>query len=511
MQTLFYFINDLSLFTVIIVTIGINGLLVGIILIVDFSDYRYKKERNRAITSTQAQLIVFSLILYGFNIGWLFCNTGTTDLFSYGVVSQLNLGGVFTSGVFLLSIIGLLSSVIRQLGANLEELILYLILGLIGPVFFTTAHLIGFFVGLESISFSFYILVGLSGTLLSRQHGQKYNEANRSLEAALRYMIPGLFSSLLIVLGLLIIYLYIPTLDIGQLLVVLRYDMMFLSHTVFGLEFGITCVVSSFLFKLTAAPFHRWVFGVYSGASLYVVFLIATVAKLMYFTGFVRWVWPLIETAHLVPLLITAGLLSVIVGTVHGVYEQRFTLVLACSGILNIGYALVGLALGGQIGVTLSLFSLFIYVGLLLGIAIIVHLPVQRIVALTNVKNITELGEGRLGGESSITLGLTLLAFALIGVPPLIGFFPKFFTFINLVLNYPLLISWGFLLGVVVSAFMYFRWIIALLVSTVHSNVTLTWSTWHTSLLVSFVLLLFSWGILVDWSLTIAALCGIGP
>jgi len=511
----FYFINDLTIFLIAGVVILGVVLVTAVILITECGTVTRCAMLTNKSSVTHTQLVIYSLILYGLLLSWVFYNTGEFTMFKYGLTNCFTLGGLFSGLIFLLALVIFLISTINIYAfSKLEELLLYLVLGLIGPVFFTTINLIGFFIGLEIISFTFYILLGSHSVAFSQQSGQKQSFTNRAAESALRYLIPGLFSSLLILVGLVIIYLQIPTFDIIKLKTIISYDALVYNNSIdyLGIELGLGCVLASFLFKLTVAPFHRWVFGTYSGAPLYVVLLISSIAKLIYFIGFIRLVWPLLELTEYHTILAAIGLFSIGIGTAHGIYEQRFNLILACSGILNIGYVIVSLALGGQTGVTLSVFSLLVYVYLILGFTALIHYTKQQSTAVTkNLTTVSNLGEWKTENGAS-TVGLIIITFALVGIPPLVGFFPKFFIFINLVLRYPLLLSWGFMIGVTVSAFIYLRWIIRLMTTDRKSDVndlrtTLTWFTKRTNVIIITLVLLCGWSLIVDNILVVATLC----
>jgi len=438
-------------------------------------------------------------------------NAGPIAVFSNGAVCKLDIGSLTASCIILIAIIAFLGSVVAKVHIGLEELILYLILGLVAPALVATQNLLSFFVGLETISFSFFILTGLRGATFSFAKGKRNAPNNRPAEAALRYLIPALFSSLILLVGIGFIYINIPTLDLEEIKLTLYYQILFNPTTNWGVRLGLILIVISFLFKFTAVPFHRWVFGVYSGVPLYVVFLISTIAKLIYFLGFVKIIWPICSLLSIHYLVALVGFFSIFIGTIHGIYEYRFSVVLACSGVLNMGYALLALSLGTVVGTAIAIFSLIVYVSLVLGLGMLLHQPRFRIVALnTNVERIDNFTEWANGGFSIIA-GLTIVSFALIGVPPLIGFFPKFFLFTNLLINFPAIVSWGFLVSVIISAFIYFQWILQLATSKLpYVSLTLTWAANNLGLIAGSSILVAGWEPLVDWSLVGSVLCGGG-
>ena len=215
---------------------------------------------------------------------------------------------------------------------------------------------------MEIASFIFFILAGLYGSAKRT----KYSVSNRIVEAAIKYLLPGLFSSLLFIFGMFLVYLQSGTLRFSELQCIFFYFSLFqntgilLQYTL--LLVGFFFITVSFLFKLTVVPFHTWVVWVYSASLQSVVFFLATVAKFFYFLAFVRAIMPLVENNFFFQeLFLLCGLLSLGVGAGHGVYELRFNVLLAFSGILNMGYSILSLSLVNFVGNLLALFNLVVY------------------------------------------------------------------------------------------------------------------------------------------------------
>jgi NADH-quinone oxidoreductase subunit N len=226
--------------------------------------------------------------------------------------------------------------------------------------------------------------------------------------------------------------------------------------THFGLVAVCIFILSAFFTKLGVAPFHYWVADVYEGSSALVVVFLAVIVKVSMFLLFVKvLVWPLIPCAFLSrPLLILASGLSIIVGCFGALFQKRIKRLLAYSSINNAGYGLAGLAAGNVEGMQAGLsYIVFYSISLLLVFIIVLNCKSKDGPAITYVVDLKKLGSGR-NLVVPIVFSITLFSFA--GMPPLTGFWTKFFVLNALVSEKLYLLA---LVGAVTSVFSSFYYV----------------------------------------------------
>ena len=217
--------------------------------------------------------------------------------------------------------------------------------------------------------------------------------------------------------------------------------------------------MSGLLFKLAAAPFHIWTPDVYEGAPSIVVLFFAVLPKFAMFAFFLRffllWLYDVSAVWYL--FLFFAGLLSVVLGTFGALHQLNVKRLYAYSAIVNVGYLLSTVAYGTYDSLVSSINYLLTYfVATFIIFTVVMYF--RHFVTLLKFKYIAEY---RVYTTYSFLLGtaISLAFFSLAGVPPLAGFFIKFFLFRSL-FSAEFLASAAFfliLLLSVVSAFYYIR------------------------------------------------------
>lgn len=294
------------------------------------------------------------------------------------------------------------------------------------------------YLALEMQSLSIYALVA------SNTH------SNLSAEAGLKYFILGSFISGFLLYGISLIYLITGTTNL--------YTIQLLSLNNSSLiTFGLSLIIAGLIFKLSAAPLHNWTPDVFDGAPTIITLFIATIPKIAV-------IYLMINILHgtfyniseyWTTLLFVAGISSLIIGCLGGLYQNKLKRLLAYSTINNVGFILLGLALNTKEGIELALFYVSIYIILNIGIFAIIILFIRN---KTNKEliYIRELVEVLL---THPILGLTLALniFSLVGIPPLAGFFSKFFILNILVINNYAIIALFALFMSVITSFYYIR------------------------------------------------------
>jgi NADH-quinone oxidoreductase subunit N len=194
-----------------------------------------------------------------------------------------------------------------------------------------------------------------------------------------------------------------------------------------GLLFGLVFVISGLAFKISAAPFHMWTPDVYEGAPTPVAAFFATAPKLAAMALLARVLTepfgPMIEDWRQV--IIVLAILSMAIGSFGALMQTNIKRLMGYSSIGNVGYALVGLSSGTQLGVWAVLLYFTLYIIGVAG-AFAVILSMRRSEGMVErIEDLAGLSQSRQG----LALAMTALMFSIGGMPFLVGFFGKFFVF----------------------------------------------------------------------------------
>jgi NADH-quinone oxidoreductase subunit N len=298
---------------------------------------------------------------------------------------------------------------------------------------------ISFFVFLEFFSIPSYILAGYD------------TNRERSLEASLKYMLSGAFASALLLMGIALIYLCSGTVTYVAL------QSYFPNHLLSALALAL--LLSGIFFKMTIVPFHFWAPDVYQGSPMGVAAFLAAGTKLSLFvsvslafseTGFST-------RADLLEFALIAGTLSILVGSFLAFTQRSFRRMLAYSGTVNAG-VLAPLMLMGKEGLISGVFFLSIY-GLTLALILAALSSLLKKRHLDSNADIDpdelDLKDALHSKTQSLILALGL--FSLAGIPPLPGFFAKYWVFSSLwTQGHVQLVVWA-LLGTLMGVAYYIR------------------------------------------------------
>lgn len=273
----------------------------------------------------------------------------------------------------------------------------------------SSGDLISLYIGIEMHSLALYVLAA-------------YHRDNlKASEAGLKYFVLGALSSGLLLYGASLIYGFAGS-------------MRFVDIAAFatanpgpGLIFGLVFLICGLAFKVSAAPFHMWTPDVYEGAPTPVVALFATAPKIAAMVLIIRVLVEGFGVAHgqWAQVIILISLISFAVGSFGGLMQKDVQRLLAYSSIINIGYALLGVAAGTQAGVQATLMFMTLYVIDQFGFfAVLLSLsrngrPIRKIADLAGLKKDRPL----------TAVALTILSLSAVGIPPMSGFWGKFFVF----------------------------------------------------------------------------------
>ncbi len=196
-----------------------------------------------------------------------------------------------------------------------------------------------------------------------------------------------------------------------------------------GLIFGLVFVLAGLAFKISAVPFHMWTPDVYEGAPTPVTAFLAAAPKIGAMAIFVRIVIDafLPIFAEWQQIVVFIAIASMVLGSVAAIGQKNIKRLMAYSSIGHMGYALVGLAAGNDTGVAGVLLYMMIYLVMTLGTFACIMAMRQK--EGGNVENIDDLA-GLSTTRPFMAFVLTALMFSLAGIPPLAGFFAKYFVFV---------------------------------------------------------------------------------
>ncbi|WP_415287566.1 NADH-quinone oxidoreductase subunit NuoN [Brevundimonas sp. S1H14] len=273
----------------------------------------------------------------------------------------------------------------------------------------SSGDLISLYIGIEMHSLALYVLAAYRRDDL------------KASEAGLKYFVLGALSSGLLLYGASLIYGFAGS-------------MRFVDIAAFasanpgpGLIFGLVFLICGLAFKVSAAPFHMWTPDVYEGAPTPVVALFSTAPKVAAMVLIIRVLVEGFGLAHAqwAQVVILISLISFAVGAFGGLMQKDIQRLLAYSSIINIGYALLGVAAGTHVGVQATLMFMTLYVVDQIGFfAILLSLsrngrPIRKIADLAGLKKDRPL----------TAVALTILSLSAVGIPPMSGFWGKFYVF----------------------------------------------------------------------------------
>ncbi len=330
-------------------------------------------------------------------------------------------GGSFVVDSFarfmkILALIGSAVAIVMSLdylAAEKQEKFEYAILILLSTLgmmlLVSAADLIALYLGLELMSLALYVLAAI----------QRDNV--RAAEAGLKYFVLGALSSGMLLYGASLIYGFTGTVSFAGIA-------QAAGEGGIGLIFGIVFLFAGFCFKVSAVPFHMWTPDVYEGAPTPITAFFAAAPKVAAIAMFVRATiasFPGITTQWQ-QILVFVAIASMALGAFAAIGQRNIKRLMAYSSIGHMGFALIGLAAGTEEGVRGVVVYMAIYLTMTLGTFACI-LAMRRDHGM--VEEIADLA-GLSRTSPAMAFFLAMLLFSLAGVPPLAGFFAKFYVFL---------------------------------------------------------------------------------
>ena len=322
---------------------------------------------------------------------------------------------------------------------ELPILILFATIGML--IMVSSQDLMSLFLGLELQSLSIYIIAAFA------------KEDIRANEAAMKYFVLGALSSAILLYGFSLLYGYAGTTNFDALFDSLRLQVG--APVNFGLQFGAILVLCGLAFKVSAVPFHMWTPDVYDGVPMPITAFFSALPKLAAVLVMYRFVLgPLAPLASILagPLTILA-LASCFFASVAGVYQVQIKRLMAYSSISHVGFILLGLIAHNGSGVQGALLYLVIY--FFMTIALFTCLLCLKREG-RSIQLISDL-KGLNHEHPLMSSVIALLLFSMAGIPPLAGFFAKFYVILSLVEAGHFIIASLAIVTSVVAAFFYIR------------------------------------------------------
>ena len=285
------------------------------------------------------------------------------------------------------------------------------LLATLGMMLLISANdLIALYLGLELMSLPLYVIASSN------------RDNAKSTEAGLKYFVLGALSSGMLLYGASLIYGFTGTVNFAGIAKAAQ------GGAGIGLIFGLVFLFAGFCFKISAVPFHMWTPDVYEGAPTPVTAFFAAAPKVAGIAIFVRAsvvAFPGI-THSWQQIVVFVAIASMALGAFAAIGQTNIKRLMAYSSIGHMGFALVGLAAGTAEGVQGVLIYMTIYVGMTLGTFAVILSMRRDGVMVENISDLSGLSRTR----PTMAFMLAMLLFSLAGVPPLAGFFGKFYVFL---------------------------------------------------------------------------------
>ena len=393
----------------------------------------FKKNSSNLINNLSILTLISSLVI-------IFNNPLNVDLVMFNgsykidfIASYMKILTIL-AGTFVLITSSKFLKIFKIFQIEYPILILSSILGMI--VMISSNDLIVFYVGLELQSLALYVLAA-------------FNRDNvKSSEAGLKYFVLSALSSGLLLYGCSLIYGFSGTTNFDEISIIMNNDN-------YGLAFGIVFILVGLAFKISAVPFHMWAPDVYEGSPTSVTLFFALAPKIAAITVFIRFLYiPFINIIdQWQPIIVFLSIASMVFGAIAAIGQKNLKRLIAYSSIGHMGYALAGLSVGTNQGIQSSVLYISIYLVMNLGFFSCLFMLKRDDKFHEEIDDLSGLSKN----HPLISLSLLVILFSLAGIPPLAGFFAKFYIFkavLDQSMYYLAIIG---LLSTVIAAFYYLR------------------------------------------------------
>jgi NADH-quinone oxidoreductase subunit N len=381
---------------------------------------------------------ILTLVIVSFFI--FYTNQHSTETFN-GLFSV----SAFTSFSKLLIVISsifsifLISPWLKNESLLIYEIPILMLFATLGMMMMVSANdLISLYIGLELQSLSLYVLATFNKNDI------------RSAESGVKYFVLGALASGLLLYGSSLIYGYTGSTGFSDISYVLNTKDFNL-----GLIVGLVFLLSGFAFKISAVPFHMWTPDVYEGAPTPITAFFSIGPKVAALCLMLRVLYgplePLLNEWR--QILIFFSIASMLWGSIAAIVQTNIKRLMAYSSIGHVGYALIGIISNSQEGARGVLYYLLIYLFMNIGCFCVILSMRVKDRYVEHINNLSGLSKS----NPILAFSFAILMFSMAGIPPLAGFFGKYFIFISAIDSGLISLAIIGLLSSVIGAFYYLR------------------------------------------------------
>ena len=338
------------------------------------------------------------------------------------------------SGIFVMLTSSKYIQITKILKIEYPILLLSSILGMM--VMISSNDLIVFYMGLELQSLALYVLAS-------------FNRKNLlSTEAGVNYFVLSALSSGLLLYGCSLIYGFSNSTNF----VLIAEN---LNSNNYGLTFGIVFILVGLAFKISAVPFHMWAPDVYQGSPTSVTLFFAVLPKIAALTVFIRFLYiPFINMIDQWQMIVVfISIASMLFGAIAAIGQKNLKRLIAYSSIGHVGYALAGLSVGSNEGIQSAISYISIYLVMNLAFFSCLFMIRKSENYFENIEDLSGLSKN----HPILSISLMIVLFSLAGIPPLAGFFAKFYIFMAVIEQSMYFLAVIGLLSTVIAAYYYLR------------------------------------------------------
>ncbi len=303
---------------------------------------------------------------------------------------------------------------LKQLDGIREEYYIILFTSTLGASLLAVAnHFILFFLGIETLTLSLYILIAFEKT------------KDSSIEAGIKYLVLASVSSAFLLFGMGLIYITFGSMQFSVLEIAIRH----LNQLPLLFIFGVGMMLVGIGFKLALVPFHMWTPDVYQGAPAPVSSYIATVSKGAVMAVFIRFFFNIRGFDNQSIFIVISGIavLSMFVGNLLAIQQKNIKRLLAYSSIANMGYLIIILLTGSDKGIQAAIFYLITYFITTIGAFGVISLLSTKELEAENIEEY----RGLFWKKPWIAIVMTFCLLSLAGIPITAGFIAKFYLILE--------------------------------------------------------------------------------
>jgi NADH-quinone oxidoreductase subunit N len=334
---------------------------------------------------------------------------------------------------------------IKQLEGVREEYYIIIFTSTLGASLLTVAnHFVLFFLGIETLSISLYILIAFQRT------------KSNSIEAGIKYLILASVSSAFLLFGMALIYTAFGTMQFSAIVAALVIDKHLSPLVISG--FGMMLV--GVCFKLALVPFHMWTPDVYQGAPAPVSAYIATVSKGAVMAILIRFFFILkgFSNHYLFVAVSGIAILSMFVGNILAIRQKNIKRLLGYSSIANMGYLIIILLTGSNRGIQASIFYLISYFFTTIGAFGVIALLSTKEYEVEKIEDF----KGLFWKRPWLAIVFTISLLSLAGIPVTAGFIAKFYVILEGMKAGLMVLIISMIINSVIGLYYYLRIITAL-------------------------------------------------